>query len=115
MRIIRFVLAVSAIVCLAATSTLARDPEKSSRSASTTRSSKGAKISGSKSSASKRKAKAKASRARAEKKAAARQKESPTQLPETGDIDVSGTFWKDLPPEELPSNEGEEADEEPLP
>jgi len=115
MKIIRFALAVSAMICVAATSTFARDANESSSSTSKTRSSKQAKSSSSKSSASKRKAKAKASRAKAERKAAARRKEAAIHLPDTGDIDVSGTFWKNLPIEELPTNEPEETAEEQTP
>ncbi len=103
------------MLCLAASSTFARERDsEASSSESKTRSSRHGKTTSPKSSASKRKAKSKASRSRTQKKAAARHK--PTgHFSGSGDIDVSGAVWKDLPPEELPTIEAEEADGEPAP
>ncbi|MBA2742807.1 MAG: hypothetical protein H0U43_00570, partial [Chthoniobacterales bacterium] len=100
------------------TSTLARESDGSrSDSESKPRSSKQGKTTRSKSSSTKKKSastKSKKSRRASEKKLTARAKQS-SQLRDTGDIDVSGTVWEDLPPEDLPTNEPESADEDPAP
>jgi hypothetical protein len=51
----------------------------------------------------KRKASGKTTRARTADK----------KLRDTGDIDVNGTAWKDLPPVELPTNDDEDSGDEP--
>lgn len=110
MRIFKLALAVSTMICLAVTSTLARDSESSSGSKA--RTTKQSKASRSKSATAKRKASAAARRVAA-KKASAKRKQV-TQLRSTGDIDVRGTDAGELPPEELPVSEQEETDDEDL-
>jgi hypothetical protein len=109
MRIIRLALAVSAMICVAASGAFAREADSHhSSSASKARSSKHSKSARSKGSSSKRKSTAKGGRSRsAEKKTKG--------LRDTGDIDVSDTVWKDLPPEELPASDPDEADDEAAP
>lgn len=101
------------MLCLAANSTPARE----SGSETKPRSSRQGKTTRSKSSSTKKKsavAKSKKSRRATEKKSTVRAKQS-GQLRDTGDIDVGGAVWENLPPEDLPINEQESADEEPAP
>ena len=112
MRIIKLALAVSTVVCLALTSTLARESDNRGSSGSKTRASKQGKTSRSKTATAKRKASA-AARKAAAKKASAKRK-APSQLRSTGDIDVRGTVWGELPLEELPASETDQPDDEEL-
>lgn len=98
------VLTVSAMICIAATNTSARESE-GHRSSAKSGASKHSKAARSKGSSSKRKSAAKSSRSRAAEKKANR-------LRDTGDIDVSNTVWKDLPPEELPVSDADDADDD---
>jgi hypothetical protein len=96
----RLFLAVSAVICVAATSALARETHGSSSKSHTSKHSKSAR---SKSSATKRKSSG------AKKGATAHHKAS--RLRDTGDIDVSAGAGQDLPPEELPVSEADDAND----
>jgi hypothetical protein len=102
MRIIRLAVALTAMVCLAASSALARETGgQRGTGSSKAKSAKHSKVARSKSSAAKRKASAKSARARTVKE---------KKLRSTGDIDVSSTIWQNIPAEELPASEGDDAD-----
>ena len=100
MRVIPLFLAVLAMICVAATSTLARESHRSSSSKS--RTSKHSKAGRSKASTAQRKSSV-------AKKAATARKTS--RLRSTGDIDVSAGAGQDLPPEELPVSEADDAND----
>jgi hypothetical protein len=101
MRVIRLFLALSAMICVAATGALARESHGSSSSKS--HSSKHSKSARSKSPTTKRKSSAAKKAATAHRKAA--------RLRDTGDIDVSTGVGQDLPPEELPVSEADDAND----
>lgn len=85
------------MICLAASGAFAREGHHGSSSAKT-RSAKHSKTSRSKTASSKRKAGGKSSRAQTADK----------KLRGTGDIDVSSSIWKDIPPEELPVDDDDD-------
>lgn len=104
MRIIKLALAVSTMVCLAVTSTLARDSETTRDSSSSkSKTSSKSKAGRSKTATAKRKAAAAARRAAAKKTSSKRKQAKAARS--TGEIDVRGANSEDLPPEELPVSE----------
>ena len=114
MRIIKLALALSTMLCLAATSTLARESGSTRSSTTKSKTSRQSKTSRTKSATAKRKASAATRRAAAKKKATSSKSKQVAQARNTGEIDVRGTHWDDLPPEELPVNEQEVIDDEDL-
>jgi hypothetical protein len=102
MRVLRLVFAILAMISVAATSSVARESRGSHSGTSKSRTAKHSKSSRLKAATTKKKSSSKKTSTDGRKA---------SRLRDTGDIDVSTGAAQDLPPEELPVSESDDAND----